>query len=718
MDQKGRRMTDPAEDLLERAKARFPDLTAPEEMLVRKAASGEVADFAGEDEKPTLRAEVLAWLAADPAATEHVHHKGVQLGGANIEGTLDLNHADLPHPLVLVNCVVEKGINLRHARARAVHLVDGTVTGEILAEGLHVEGSLFFRNGFHAKGGVRLLGAEIGGEFNCTGSRFENPKGIALNAERMRVRGTVFLNEKFHAEGEVRLDSAEVGGELVCNGGRFENPGRTALWADGARVQGSVFLRDRFAAEGEVRLVGSEVGGNLECTGGTFKNSDGDALSFDVARVRGNVFLRNVVAKGVVRLLRAEVGGILGCEGGRFENAGGNALRADGARIGGEFLLRNVVAKGVVRLLGAEVGGNLDCNGAKFDNPGGNALSADGARIRGDVLLRNGFVAKGVVRLPGAVVGGDLACARGKFENPHGDALVANRARVRGTIFLRNGFVAEGAVRLLGAEVGGDIECTNGKFHDPEGDALDLGGAQVAGALHLHDFSERIAGRVSLRSAAVGELADDANSWPEPGELALDGFTYNHLAGKAPRSAEQRLKWIARQSRDEFSTQPYEQLAKVLRRMGLEHEARRVAIAKQQALRARFPLWRLPWSLFLDVTIGYGYRPWRAVLWLIGLWVIGWAYLHGIDFSGAVCATKVSPYCGSTPTGYPELVPTRYALDMLLPFLDLSQQIYWEPDPTSHLGAKLGRLQWLYTGLGWLFSILAAVGFSGILRKD
>ena len=45
MDQKGRRMTGLAEELVERAKAQFADLTAPEETLVRAAASGEDADL-------------------------------------------------------------------------------------------------------------------------------------------------------------------------------------------------------------------------------------------------------------------------------------------------------------------------------------------------------------------------------------------------------------------------------------------------------------------------------------------------------------------------------------------------------------------------------------------------------------------------------------------------------------------------------------------------
>lgn len=295
---------------------------------------------------------------------------------------------------------------------------------------------------------------------------------------------------------------------------------------------------------------------------------------------------------------------------------------------------------------------------------------------------------------------------------------MAERVRVSDSVFLRNGFAAEGEVRFLGAEIGGNLLCAGGTFENPGADALDIDGAKAAGILELRGLSEKPAGRVILRSAHVGELSDDRESWPNAGELVLDGFTYDHLAGTAPHSAEERLAWIGLQAPDNFSIQPYEHLAIVLRRMGLEHEARRVAIAKQRALRARLPGWRKPWSYFLDVSIGYGYRPWRAVVWLLALWGIGALYLQGFDAAAAMCATKASPYCAAVPSGYPEFQPSMYVIDSLLPFLDLHQEVYWEPNPATEAGATLRLLQWVSIALGWLFSILAAVGFSGVLRKD
>ena len=571
-------MADPVETLLELAKARFPDLTDPEAELVRAAASGDVAEPKGEgDDKPIVRAEVVAWLAADPAATKHVHRKGIRLSGVNIEGPLDLEFANITHPLNFTNCEVAQEFNLSHARARAVYML-GTQTGPIMAFGLRVEGDLYLRAGFHAKGEVNVVGANIGGSFDCSGGRFEDPKDKALTADRMYVGESLFLNEGFHAKGEVRLLGANIRGNLEFGGGKFTNPKRIALYADGVSVRGSVFLRNKF-----------------------------DAV--------------------------------------------------------------------------------------------------------------------GVVRFPGSQIDGDLSCSGGSFKNPRSNALIADRALVRGNVLLQHNFVGEGEVRFLGTEVGGSLLCAGGTFTNPGADALDIEGAKVTGTLGLQGLSQRPAGRVVLRSAAVGVLADDSDSWPEQDKLVLEGFTYNHLAGTAPHSAKERLKWIGLQPQDNFSLQPYEHLAKVLRGMGLEEDARLVAIEKQRELRkrqdsrlARFASW------FLDVTVGYGYRPWRPIACLLAVLVFGLVVFAEASMQDALCPTRAANFgggnCQNFPAEYPEFNALIFAFDVTVPFFDLHQERYWEINPTHPNAWMFRGWQWGNIALGWLFSILAAVGFSGILRKD
>ncbi|MCK4356540.1 hypothetical protein KAW44_05605 [Candidatus Bipolaricaulota bacterium] len=134
----------------------------------------------------------------------------------------------------------------------------------IVAVGIDVTGDVILGDGFKAEGEVRLLGATIGGQLNCSKGQFINPDGNALILDSMDVKGSVFLCDDFKAEGKVRLPGATIGGQLNCSKGQFINPGSDALIADGMDVKGDVFLRDGFKAEGEVSLVSTVVARDLQ----------------------------------------------------------------------------------------------------------------------------------------------------------------------------------------------------------------------------------------------------------------------------------------------------------------------------------------------------------------------------------------------------------------------------------------------------------------------
>ncbi len=102
--------------------------------------------------------------------------------------------------------------------------------------------------------------------------------------------------------------------------------------------------------------------------------------------------------------------------------------------------------------------------------------------------------------------------------------------------------------------------------------------------------------------------------------LSVDGLSYDALEPQLP--ARRRLEWLARDP-DGHTPLPYEQLAAHYTAIGQPGEARRVMYASERILRrAKAPLSRA-WGLLQDVTIGYGYRPWRAVAWLVLLLAAG-----------------------------------------------------------------------------------------------
>jgi hypothetical protein len=85
--------------------------------------------------------------------------------------------------------------------------------------------------------------------------------------------------------------------------------------------------------------------------------------------------------------------------------------------------------------------------------------------------------------------------------------------------------------------------------------------------------------QLDLTGASIGHLADQERSWPAPGNLVIDGLTYSGFQpGFALVDANARLKWLALATR--LSSQPYRQLAKVLREAVDEKGAVKVLIAE------------------------------------------------------------------------------------------------------------------------------------------
>ena len=296
----------PVDDLEGRAQARFPELSQAELKLLRAAPKGEAA-FCGpsaKDDDPAndpakadewgpereIRADLIRWLCVDHDAASAVDPKGIQVYAARLTGGLDLAFVSVPFPLGLCRCHFTDDTNLTSTVLPALDFAGSRVLS-VTADGANVSGDVSLNNGFNAGGEVRLLGAQIGTNLDCSGGAFKNPRKDALSADRADVKGNVFLSDGFCAEGEVRLLGAQIGGDLGCRRGTFKNPGKDALSADRTDVKGSVFLSDGFCAEGEVRLLGAQIGSNLDCSGGQFSR-----VRVQRAAIAGALFWRGIEA--------------------------------------------------------------------------------------------------------------------------------------------------------------------------------------------------------------------------------------------------------------------------------------------------------------------------------------------------------------------------------------------------------------------------------------
>src|SRR6266498_21404 len=112
---------------------------------------------------------------------------------------------------------------------------------------------------------------------------------------------------------------------------------------------------------------------------------------------------------------------------------------------------------------------------------------------------------------------------------------------------------------------------------------------------------------------------------------------------------------------------PYAQLAQVYRTAGSDDDARTVLLAGERHRRETLSLPGRWWGRLQDLTVGYGYRPVRAGIWLAVLFAVG-----------AVVFTLYPPQAVE-PGKAPQFVPPVYTLDLILPVIDFGQQSAYHP---------------------------------------
>jgi hypothetical protein len=182
--------------------------------------------------------------------------------------------------------------------------------------------------------------------------------------------------------------------------------------------------------------------------------------------------------------------------------------------------------------------------------------------------------------------------------------------------------------------------------------------------------------------------------------LLLRGFTYETLENDRI-GVRDRLRWLERdkeRGKERYAPQTYNQLAACYRRGGDTKAARRVGIAKEWRRRSRFS----PLNWLLYATVGYGYRTWLAAIWLavlafLGTRVFTVAYAHHLMRHGA------NP---------PAFHPVGYALDLLVPVVNLGQRNAWTP------GGWAVYWSWAMIAAGWVLTTAVVAGLTGILKRD
>jgi hypothetical protein len=388
-------------------------------------------------------------------------------------------------------------------------------------------------------------------------------------------------------------------------------------------------------------------------------------------------------------------------------------LDADGIKSDDDVLLNGGFnAHGPVSLVRVTIGGRLDCSDGKFGDGKDYAINARSARIDGSVSFSGKFHADGQVDLSGATIGGGLDCANGQFVQDGINsqyALNADSAKINGTVSLIEGFEAVGTVRFANANVGHAFLLRHVKINDRT--SLDL------------------------RFMKAATLLNEELSWPREARLYLDGLVYEELDDDASPLAKIQVGWLNRQPKIEFKSQPYEQLATVLRHMGREEEAVNVLVAKNDD-HGRHPQGLLDWFWYSLVgkLIGYGYRPTNALTLSLLVISIGtlifttgyrWSLLTPRDDRAYVISN-----CGMRQVSddYPRFNAFIYSLETFVPLVKLQVEQYWIPNANRgaeiHVGkfvlpksgAVLRWYLWFHIIAGWILTTLWVGGLTGVLK--
>ncbi|GAA2110018.1 hypothetical protein [Actinomadura alba] len=422
-----------------------------------------------------------------------------------------------------------------------------------------------------------------------------------------------------------------------------------------------------------VRLRGAYISGELNVTGG----SVGCELRLELCRLAE----RPTFANAESRQIR-----IADC---RLPGFDGGGLRADGY-----LSLSGSVIEGEVRLPRAQLMGGLRMNGTKVteSDPEKWALFTGGMVVEVGAFFRKAELTGGV-RLVGARMNGGLFFEGTTLRNPGRLALDAQNMVVEDAAEFSHGFTAEGTVRLRGVRVNGTLSFDQAILRSSPGrGAVHASHAQIDELIFTP--AEPVVGWVSLSYSRIRLILDQPATWPDV--LQLNGLTYDTLRGGEPKS---RLGWVRRD--EVFHPQVYEQLATWFRGSGLDDLARKVQLAKLRARRRTLPWTGRAWNHLLDWTVGYGYRPWLAAMWLSLLVAVG---------TTVFSAQRPRPL--KPPDERPELHAFIFTLDLLIPIGTFGQRDMWQP---------VGWTQWLAYALiaaGWILATALIAGATRVLRPN
>lgn len=222
------------------------------------------------------------------------------------------------------------------------------------------------------------------------------------------------------------------------------------------------------------------------------------------------------------------------------------------------------------------------------------------------------------------------------------------------------------------------------------------------------------------------QFGRDQEKWPIKNRISLEGTTFEAFAFIQRQRRGELLKVfdtdltivLLKRNGPGFYRQPWRQAAQSIRQKGYAEEALEIMVAmereasKVESAQRRARLKESGLTFRERIALGirrvrktisnslwwfadYGYRPEKTLWTLITLLIINiglnFAILHWHQDALVPASEEVylqedsDPWIG-TPREYPSFNPVIFALDTLIPALDLGQEAAWQPNWRNPLG--------------------------------
>ncbi|EID81750.1 MULTISPECIES: hypothetical protein [Rhodococcus] len=502
-----------------------------------------------------------------------------------------------------------------------------------------------------------------------------------------------------------------------------------ALRLEGAKIEGNLNA-DQLTLTGDIRAIGLHVGERFVLNSTILTNPDDVALNLDGARLDDGLFAERVTATGEVRAIGARIGELVLNEA-TLMNPDGDALDLSGTHVSDGLHAYRLIAIGHVAANGAQFNNGLHLDEATFSvaaTSGYTAFDLSNTRITGDVEARD-LATCGTLSMLGARTHGRLLLDGATLTNPFGYALELDNVQIDGSLSATL-LTAIGGIRAEGAKIADEFgllaTTLSGNSHEPyETPTLRLYSATV-GRLTL--LPQKISGTVDLSSSTIKTLTlprkhNTEDDWqPESfadAVLHVAGWSVVDIEGPIRSDWTAIRDHLSTTSSTEFIPQPWFEIANVYERNGHPDQARALRLHTESQITRNTRGTTKAIRRIYAATVGYGYRPFLPVLWLLGVLIIAGLLIwtnHAHFLNVNQLPTTANDVCTDS-SGHACFNTIGYTLQNVVPAASGPLRPDWILSTSGWWPITLGVVLAVLRLLAWGFAALTLTAMTGLLRR-